>query len=115
MTYLVYGIPNCDTVKKALAWLKARQIPYQFHDYKKQGLDPARLDGWLAQRPWDQLVNRSGTTWRQLPEGERPTDVASARALMLRQTSVIRRPLVELDGQIVALGFAEAEYAQRFA
>jgi Spx/MgsR family transcriptional regulator len=83
MSLVVYGIPNCDTVKKARNWLEARGIGYAFHDYKKQGADPAKLAAWAGQVGWERLLNRAGTTFRKLPEADREgLDEAKAVALM---------------------------------
>lgn len=100
---VVYGIPNCDSVKRARAWLAERAQPAQFHDFKKQGLPPDRLDAWLQAAGWEKLLNRQGTTWRKLPPQQQAAvvDSASARALMLAQPSVIKRPVIEWpDGRI---------------
>jgi arsenate reductase len=113
--YTLYAIPNCDTVKKARNWLVERGVGYEFHDYKKQGVDRSTLDRWLTQRNWEELVNRAGTTWKKLPDAEKPTDAQGAIALMLEKPSVIRRPLVELDGKIIALGFKADDYDKTFA
>lgn len=109
----LYGIPNCTTVKKARAWLDEHGVAYDFHDYKKLGIDAATLHGWLAQRPWEQLVNRAGTTWRGLDDAEKAavTDAASAAALMMAKPSVIRRPVVVEDGHLLAVGFDPDHYA----
>ena len=103
----MYGIPNCTTVKKARAWLDDRGIAYRFHDFKKDGLPVARLDAWLAALGWEALLNRRGTTWRQLDEATRAAvvDAASARALMLVRPSVIRRPVVEWSSERITVGF----------
>lgn len=103
----MYGIPNCTTVKKARAWLDERGIAYRFHDFKKDGLPVARLDAWLAALGWEALLNRRGTTWRQLDEATRAAvvDAASARALMLVRPSVIRRPVVEWSSERITVGF----------
>ncbi len=102
----VYGIPNCDTVKKATDWLKNNQIAYEFHDYKKQGISQEKLEGWLTQVPFEKLVNRASTTFKNLSEEEKSKiiDNASAIALMIEQTSVIKRPIIESD-KILAVGF----------
>jgi arsenate reductase len=107
----VYGIPNCDTVKKATVWLKNKGIAYEFHDYKKLGISEAKLEEWLTQVPYDKLVNRAGTTFKKLTDEEKAkiTDNASAIALMLEKTSVIKRPIVESD-KILAVGFKVEEY-----
>ncbi len=99
-TIIVYGIPNCDTVKKARAWLQEQGLPYRFHDFKKQGVPAERLPAWMAAVGWDRLLNRQGTTWRKLDptvQG-RVHDAASAAALMAEQPSVIKRPVVEWSG-----------------
>ncbi|MFN3611684.1 ArsC family reductase [Tepidimonas sp.] len=110
----VYGIPNCETVKKARAWLVARGVEHAFHDFKKQGVPVARLDAWLAALGWEALLNRRGTTWRQLDDATRAgvTDAASARALMLAKPSVIRRPVVEW-GEAVTAGFDPDDWQRR--
>jgi Spx/MgsR family transcriptional regulator len=107
MTLILYGIANCDTVRKARAWLAERGVDHAFHDYKRQGVPADRLDAWISAVGWETLVNRQGTTWRKLDEATRAgiVDVASARALMLANASVIRRPLVERDGRVIAVGF----------
>ena len=104
-TPTVYGIPNCDSVKKARAWMDAHGVTYTFHDFKKQGVPEDALDQWLAQVGWETLLNRKGTTWRKLtPEIQADiTDAASARRLMLTQASVIKRPVV-VCGQTVLVG-----------
>ncbi len=113
MSWLVYGIPNCNTVKKARAWLDEQGQAYTFHDYKKQGVPADRLDAWIKQVGWEVLVNRQGTTWRQLDDATKAgvVDVASARALMLDKASVIKRPVVEKNGTVVAVGFDEKKAA----
>ena len=105
---IVYGIPNCDTVKKARAWLSEQGVDYTFHDYKKQGVPAERLAAWVAAVGWEPLVNRQGTTWRKLEEATKAlvVDAASAQALMLAQASVIKRPVIERDGVLVLVGFA---------
>lgn len=113
----LYGIPNCNTVKKARDWLDQHAVAYEFHDFKKLGLDAATAHSWLQQQPWEKLVNRSGMTWRNLSESEKNAvvDAASAQALMQEKTSVIKRPVMVKDDNIIALGFNETEYAQLFA
>lgn len=112
----VYGIKNCNTVKSALDWLKKHQIEFEFHDYKAKGITDAKLRAWSKQVGWESLVNKRGTTWRQLdPAGQaKVTSEAAAIALMKEKTSIIKRPLIETDGQVLALGFDEAEYAKKF-
>jgi arsenate reductase (glutaredoxin) len=113
MNTIVYGIANCDTVKKARAWLAAQGIAYQFHDFKKQGVPAAELGRWLAQFGWEQVVNRQGTTWRKLDPAvqSRVHDAASAHALLLEQPSAIKRPVVAWAGGMSTIGFNAAEWA----
>jgi Spx/MgsR family transcriptional regulator len=110
--YIVYAIPNCNTVKKALDWMKANKIPYSFHDYKKLGISNAQLTNWSKQVGWEALINKKGTTWKLLgPEVQSTiTNQKAAIALMAEKTSVIRRPLIEKDGNLIALGYDEIEY-----
>lgn len=111
----LYGIPNCDTVKKARAWLAEHGAEYAFHDFKKQGAPEAALDRWLAAAGWEKIVNLKGTTWRGLDEATRATVVnnTSARALLLAHTSVIKRPVVEWADGSVTVGFDAADWARR--
>ena len=111
----LYGIPNCSTVKKARAWLGARDIPYEFHDFKKQGVPEPLMQELCNLLGWDALVNRSGQAWRKFPEERRAqvTDSASAIALMLENASVIKRPILDRDGQY-QVGFSEENYAAFF-
>jgi len=110
----LYGIPNCNTVKKARDCLAQHEIAVDFHDFKKRGLDEATLQRWLQQRDWTELVNRKGLTWRGLSDEQKATDTASAVKLMLEKTSVIKRPLLEIDGNLCHVGFDEAAYAELF-
>lgn len=111
----LYGIRNCDTVKKARAWLDANHVAYDFHDYKTAGIDEARLRGWSDELGWDKLLNRAGTTFRKLPEADREgLDEDRAIALMLAQPSMIKRPLLDL-GDRRMLGFAADRYAAALA
>lgn len=105
-TITVYGIANCDTVRKARAWLDGRGVAYRFHDFRKDGLPLAAADRWLAATGWEALVNRKGTTWRKLDSATRNgvVDAASARTLMQRETSVVKRPVVEW-GEQITVGF----------
>jgi arsenate reductase len=102
-TITVYGIPNCDSVKKARVWLTDHGVDYVFHDFKKQGVPPDTLDLWLQQVSWDVLVNRKGTTWRKLDAAQQASvvDNASARAVMLEHLSVIKRPVVVQDHTVI--------------
>jgi arsenate reductase (glutaredoxin) len=108
----VYAIPNCNTVKKALDWLKQNNVAIEFHDYKKKGITAAQLTNWSKQIGWEALVNKKGATWRQLPKEvqEGITTQKAAIALMIEKTSIIKRPLIEENGKIIALGFDEADY-----
>jgi Spx/MgsR family transcriptional regulator len=112
----VYGIPNCNTVKKARTWLENNGVAYTFHDFKKLGIDEATLNAWLTQQSWEKLVNRAGLTWRGLSDEAKATvtDNASAITLMQTKTSVIKRPVLVKDQKILALGFAENEYVTIF-
>jgi len=111
----LYGIPNCTTVKKARAWLTAHALDVVFHDFRKQGVDAAWLRKVIKQTGWQALLNTRGTTWRKLDAAEKAAagDETGAIALMLAQPSVIRRPVLERDGQY-HLGFAEDQYQTLF-
>jgi arsenate reductase len=115
MTITLYGIPNCDTVKKARTWLNAHGIEHAFHDFKKAGLNVDSVDAWLDHMSWEVLVNRKGTTWRGLADERKATivDARSAAALMLESPSVIKRPVLDIDGTI-HVGFSEPLYQQIF-
>ncbi len=115
MTIFLYGIPNCDTVKKARVWLAANAQEFTFHDVKKQGLNLATVTGWLDQLDWTVLVNRKGTTWRGLTDAQRAAviDAASAAELMLAYPSVIKRPVLARAEQL-SVGFSDAQYRQIF-
>jgi len=107
-TTVVYGIPNCDTVKRARAWLAEQGVEHRFHDFKKAGVPLPQLDAWLQQLGWQRLLNRQGTTWRKLDEAAKASsvaDAASARSLMLEQPSVIKRPVVEWADGSLTVGF----------
>ena len=108
----VYGIKNCNTVKTAIDWLKRNKIDFEFHDYKSKGVPVAQLKNWSKQVGWESLVNKKGMTWRQLDEDvqRRITNEKNAIALMMEKNSIIKRPLVEKDGKVVALGFDEQKY-----
>ena len=103
MTITLYGIPNCDSVKKARAWLDARKISYTFHDYRKSGIDAGRLAKWCEILGWETVLNRKGTTFRKLPDAQKCNlDRAKAIELMLQQPSMIKRPVVEHPGGLLA-------------
>jgi arsenate reductase len=111
----LYGISNCDTVKKARDWLAQRDIAVEFHDFKKEGLDFAIAQNWLQQADWSKLINRSGLTWRGLPEQRKQIqDTSAALALMLEKTSVIKRPVLEQHGKLLHVGFDPATYSRMF-
>lgn len=108
----LYGIVNCNTVKKARVWLDSHHIAYDFHDFKKQGAPNGLLENWLNQVPYETLINRSGLTWRGLDQATKDNvrDQVSAMALMQAKNSVIKRPVLEKNGKILHLGFNEATY-----
>ena len=111
MSVTIFGIKNCDTMKKARAWLDKAGHAYAFHDYKAAGIDRARLEGWAGKVGWETLLNRSGTTFRKLPDAEKADLTESkAVALMLSQPSMIKRPVLELPGGKLLVGFKSVEY-----
>lgn len=115
MTITLYGIPNCDTVKKARVWLTGRGVEFAFHDYKRAGADAAQIARWVETAGWDKVLNRAGTTFKKLPEGDKTDlDAAKAVAIMAANPSAIKRPIVEQDGVLIAVGFKEAEWAGLF-
>lgn len=115
MTITLYGIPNCDTVKKARTWLADNGHDFTFHDFKKQGLSRELVEGWLKDLDWETLVNRKGMTWRNLPDERKAqvNDNDSAIALMLENPSVIKRPVLTGVGS-TSVGFSPDQYATRF-
>jgi arsenate reductase (glutaredoxin) len=110
----IYGIKACDTMQKARAWLADHGVDYEFHDYKTQGIERARLEGWASQVGWEVLLNRAGTTFRKLPEADK-ADLNEAKAidLMLGQPSMIKRPVLETAGGLL-VGFRPEAYSARF-
>ncbi len=110
----IYGIKSCDTMKKARSWLDAHKIAYGFHDYKAEGIDRKRLEAWAGKAGWEVLLNRAGTTFRKLPESDKE-DVTQKKAisLMLAQPSMIKRPVLDVDGKLL-VGFKPAEYEKMF-
>ena len=107
----LYGIPNCDTVKKARKWLDAQGLDYTFHDYKKEGADPEKLAAWIDAKGVDTVLNRRGTTWRRLSDDQKAdVDAAKAVALLQANPSMIKRPVVEHPGGLL-VGFSESEWA----
>lgn len=115
MTTTLYGIPNCDTVKKARTWLADQQHDFTFHDFKKQGLARETVAGWLKQVPRDVLINKKGTTWRALSDERKAAivDDEAAIALMLENPSIIKRPVLDKDGAY-SVGFSDAQYQHIF-
>ncbi len=108
----IYGIKNCDTMKKARSWLDARKIAYEFHDYKAAGIERSVLEGWAKKVGWETLLNRQGTTFKKLPDASKAgLDEAKAIALMLAQPSMIKRPVLEIGGKLT-VGFTPEVYAQ---
>jgi len=109
----IYGIRNCDTMKKAFAWLDSRKIAYDFHDYKKDGVPPGKLKEWAGQAGWEKLANTRGPTWRKIPEAQRdnPTE-ARVLALLAQNSSAIKRPIVEAGSKLL-VGFDPDEYAAK--
>ncbi len=106
----IYGIANCDTIKKAKQWLTEREVAFQFHDYRKQGLDPTLLRDWVNQLGWEVMVNKRGTTWRQLPDLiKNAIDKESAIEIMLDNPAIIKRPLL-VKGDERHIGFSDANY-----
>ena len=115
MTITMYGIKNCDTIKKARTWLEQRDVAYDFHDYKSAGIDEARLRRWAGELGWERLLNRSGTTFRKLPDRDREgLSEGKAIALMLAHPSMIKRPVVDADGELL-VGFDPDRYASTFS
>lgn len=115
MVTVLYGIPNCDTVKRARAWLVAQGVDHEFRDFKKTGVPAAALDAWVAALGWQLLVNRQGSTWRKLDAAVQQTvvDADSAKALLRSQPSAVKRPVVEWPGGEISAGFDEAAWAAR--
>jgi arsenate reductase (glutaredoxin) len=115
MTITLYGIPNCDTVKRARAWLQTHGREVVFHDFKKAGVPADRLDAWMRAAGWERVLNRQGTTWRKLDDATRAAvvDAASAKRLMRDQASVIKRPVVEWADGAITVGFDEADWLRR--
>ena len=111
----IYGIKNCDTMKKARAWLDRRGITYEFHDYKSRGIDRARLEIWASELGWETLLNRAGMTFRNLPDAQKDgITYKKAVALMLEQPSMIKRPVLEVGGRLL-VGFKPEHYETAFS
>ncbi len=115
MTITMYGIRNCDTIRKARAWLDDHDIAYAFHDYKVAGIERVQLERWCAESGWDAVLNRAGTTFRKLPQADREgLDARKAMALMLAQPSMIKRPVLDLGDRLL-IGFKPERYMQAFS
>ena len=116
-TTVVYGIPNCDTVKKARVWLEEHGVEFEFHDFKKAGVNDKLIEDWLKDVPLDQLINKRGTTWRGLSDVHKAEagTTAGAIALMIHKPSIIKRPVIVVNGRVKTLGFSADHYASLFA
>ena len=114
--YIIYGILNCNSVKKALDWLDAHQVSYHFHNYKKEGITAERLKNWSSQKGWQLFLNKKGTTWKALhPDNQAATTTErKAIALMVQNPSMIKRPVIELEGKVITVGFDAAQYESIF-
>ena len=113
----LYGIPNCDTVKKARVWLTENGHAYQFHDFKKQGVPEAALDAWLAALGWEKMLNKQGTTWKKLPDELKNSvvDAANAKAVLLANSSCIKRPVIDWDDGRLTVGYMPEEWGRASA
>ena len=112
MPIIIYGIKNCDTMKQARAWLDQHAVEYAFHDYKSAGIAREKLEGWAKKAGWETLLNRAGTTFKKLPDKDKANVTEKkALALMLKQPSMIKRPVIELSGGKVLVGFKPEDYA----
>lgn len=114
---IIYGIKNCDTIKKSLQWMKQNKVEFQFHDYKTQGITSDKLKAWTEQTSWENLVNKKGTTWRKMDESVKASTTNAEKAIELMQEnpSLIKRPIAERDGEIIAVGFKEEEWEQKMS
>jgi arsenate reductase len=113
MSITIYGIKNCDTMKKARSWLEKHGVAYVFHDYKSAGIDRERLERWEKKVGWETLLNRAGTTFRKLPDKDKSgLDAGKAVALMLKQPSMIKRPVLDLGGGKLLVGFSPERYGE---
>ncbi|MES2373625.1 MAG: ArsC family reductase [Bacteroidota bacterium] len=110
--YVIYGIPNCDTVKKTITWFKENKIPYEFHDYKTKSITPAKLKSWSGQVGWEVLLNKRGTTWRELDAKTQATitNEKTAIKLMVENTSSIKRPVIEKGEKVMIVGYDAVAY-----
>lgn len=115
MSTYMYGIKNCDTIKKAKKWLDENEVEYNFHDVRKDGLTAEKLDTWCDKASWEVLLNKRGTTWRQLPDDvKNNVDEASAKTIMLENPAIIKRPVLETNGEVF-VGFKPADYENIFS
>jgi arsenate reductase len=115
MPITLYGIKNCDTMKKARAWLDKRGVDYAFHDYKSKGIEREKLEAWAKKAGWEMLLNRAGLTFKKLPDKDKSgLTEKKAIALMLKQPSMIKRPVLELSGGKLLVGFKPEEYGASF-
>jgi arsenate reductase (glutaredoxin) len=113
----VYGIPNCDTVKKARTWLDKNKVPYQFYDYRKDGITAEKISSWFSEFPWDKVLNKASTTWKELGEEEKNavTDAKSAAKLLSISPTAIKRPVIEDEnGKALSVGYSEKIYEEKF-
>ncbi|MBZ9696718.1 MULTISPECIES: ArsC family reductase [Mesorhizobium] len=112
MTITMYGITNCDTIKKARVWLESHDLPYRFHDYRAEGIEAGKLNGWAGKVGWEKLLNKGSTSFRELPEADKQgLDEKKAKALMLAKPTMIRRPVLEIGDRVV-VGFKPEVYEQ---
>ena len=109
---VVYGIPNCNTVKKALDWIRAKEIPYEFHDFKKKGVTAEKLTEWFNTFGWEKVINKNGLTFKKLSKEEQAEINSADKAItyLIQNTSAIKRPIVEQNGKAILLGFNEDSY-----
>lgn len=113
---ILYGIKNCNTVKKAISWLNDHHISFEFHDYKKSGISQSKLQEWKSQVNFDFLINKKGTTWRNLDETkkEQLLNEKSASEVVIENPSMIKRPIIEQEGKIITIGFDEKEFSEKY-
>jgi arsenate reductase (glutaredoxin) len=113
-TITLYGIPNCDTTKKAMAWMKKNKIDFSFHDYKQEGISKQKLEAWCNKLGWENIFNKRSTTWRDLPESEQKKAVNQSAAikLMMENNSIIKRPVIEFEDKLI-VGFTETEFTKQ--
>ena len=114
--YTIYGIPNCDIVKKVFNWMQKNQVRYRFHDYKKDGITEAKLQSWCRQSGWEAIFNKRSTTWKELGKATQAslTGEDAAIQVMAAHNSIIKRPVIEKDGKVVTIGFDEKKYETLF-